>query len=84
LASIYSFNQTGSLIWRLLETPKGLAELVSEVAHEYDIAHDQAQRDVTQFLNDMLSVGLVEVCPTVAFAAIDSAARGELQAAGAD
>ena len=74
LASIYSFNQTGSLIWQLLETPKGLADLISAVEEEYDVAPDQARRDVTQFLHDTLTVGLVEVCPGVAFAAIDSAA----------
>jgi hypothetical protein len=82
LASIYSFNETGSLIWQSLETPKGLTELISVVEQEYAIGPEQAERDVTQFLNDMLSVGLVEACPGVAMAAMDSTAEGELQSAG--
>jgi len=84
LASIYSFNQTGSLIWQLLETPKGLADLIGAVEQEYDVAPDQARRDVTQFLQDTLAVGLVEVSVAVDYAAIDSAglASSELQAAG--
>ncbi|MFZ0815309.1 MAG: PqqD family protein [Candidatus Sulfotelmatobacter sp.] len=82
LASIYSFNETGSLIWQSLETPKGLSELITTVENEYVVEQEQAERDVMQFLNDMLSVGLVEARPVVAFAAIDSAARTEMQAAG--
>jgi hypothetical protein len=84
LASIYSFNETGSLIWQALESPKGLAELISAVEREYAVEHDQAERDVTQFLNDMLSVDLVQVreeASEVSVSAMDSTAQGELQAA---
>jgi phage major head subunit gpT-like protein len=66
LASIYSFNGTGSLIWKLLDTPRGLADLIDAVEREYEIEKQQAQKDVTQFLNDMLSVGLLDVRARVA------------------
>ena len=61
LASIYSFNEVASLIWQLLEMPRAVSELVSAVEREYDVDPQQAQQDVSKFLNDMLSVGLVEV-----------------------
>lgn len=61
LASIYSFNEVGSLIWQLLEIPRNVSELVSAVEREYDVDPQQAQQDVSKFLNDVLSVGLVEV-----------------------
>jgi len=61
LASIYSFNEVGSLIWQLLEIPRNVSELVSAVESEYDVDPPQAQQDVSKFLNDMLSVALVEV-----------------------
>lgn len=61
LASIYSFNGTGTLIWQLLDTPRTLAELIDAVEHEYAVAHEKAENDVKQFLNDMLSVELVAV-----------------------
>lgn len=64
LASIYSFNGTGSLIWQLLDAPHGLADLIDAVAQHYEVAPEQAQKDVTQFLNDMLSVGLVAAYQT--------------------
>ena len=61
LASIYSFNEVASLIWQLLEMPRDVSELVSAVEREYDVDPQQALQDVSKFLNDMLSVGLVEV-----------------------
>jgi len=69
LASIYSFNGTGSSIWKLLETPKTIAELVEAVAEEYDAEHDRVARDVKEFLDEMLSVGLAEVPTSAAMAA---------------
>ena len=83
LASIYSFNETGSLIWQTLETPKSLVDLIEVVEAEYSIEREQAERDATQFLNDMLAVGLVEACPSVPVNAMGLSEREEL-AAGAD
>jgi hypothetical protein len=71
LASIYSFNGTGSLIWQLLDAPRSLPELIDAVEREYEVGQEQAQKDVTQFLNDMRSVGLLDVCPGVAMAETD-------------
>ena len=61
LASIYSFNSTGSLIWQSLESPKCFDELVNVVESEYAVEHDQAEQDVKQFLHDMLAADLVQI-----------------------
>jgi len=63
LASIYSFNATGSLIWQLLDTPRTLTDLIDAVEREYEVGQEQAQKDVRQFLSDMLSAGLLDVQP---------------------
>ena len=68
LASIYSFNGTGSLIWKLLEFPKTLSELATAVAQEYEVETAQAERDVADFVNEMKAVGLVEVPAALAMA----------------
>jgi hypothetical protein len=68
LASIYSFNGTGSLIWKLLASPRTVAQLVTAVALEYEVEWAQAERDVTNFVSEMKSVGLVEVPASVAMA----------------
>jgi hypothetical protein len=69
LASIYSFNGTGTLIWKLLASPKTVAELADAVAQEYQVESAQAERDVTNFVNEMKAVGLVEVPIAAAMAA---------------
>jgi Coenzyme PQQ synthesis protein D (PqqD) len=82
LASIYSFNQTGSLIWQTLESPRSLAELISAVEEEYAVEHEQAERDVTQFLSDMFSAGLVEAFAQVAMSAMQATMQDQPQATG--
>jgi hypothetical protein len=68
LASVYSFNGTASLIWKLLESPRTVTELAAAVAREYDVDPAQAERDVTSFVDEMKAVGLVEVPASVAMA----------------
>jgi hypothetical protein len=68
LASIYSFNGTGTLIWKLLESPKTVSQLAVAVAQEYDVDPSQAERDVESFVGEMKAVGLVEVPASVAMA----------------
>ena len=81
LASIYSLSGTGSLIWELLGAPKAITELVRAIECECRIDTEQAQRDVMQFVDEMFSVGLVEVCPMVAMAAIEPKAQMEWETA---
>ena len=68
LASIYSFNGTGTLIWKLLETPKTVKQLAEAIANEYDVVEDHAERDVAEFVGEMKAVGLVDVAACVAMA----------------
>ena len=65
LASIYSFNETGSLIWRLLEMPRTLIEIADAIAREFDVGREPAESDAIGFLRELLSVGLVEVSKTL-------------------
>ena len=68
LASIYSFNGTGTLIWKLLEAPKTVRQLAEAIASEYDVEADHAERDVADFVSEMKIVGLVEVSAAMAMA----------------
>ncbi len=73
LASIYSFNASGTLLWESLASLQSFADLVEAVECEYAVAREQAERDVMQFLNDVINAGLVEVREQVAVAAMTSA-----------
>jgi hypothetical protein len=87
LASIYSFSGTGSFVWQFLEVSRALPELIDAVEREYGVRQELARRDVTQFLDDMLSVGLVQIEQRVAVTAIEmtaaeSTAQGLWETAG--
>ena len=68
LGSIYSFNGTGTLIWKLLESPKSVAQLAAGVVQGYEVEPAQAERDVEAFVDEMKAVGLVDVVAPVAMA----------------
>jgi hypothetical protein len=68
LGSIYSFNGTGTLIWKLLESPKTVAELAVGVVREYQVDPAQAEHDVTDFVKEMKALGLVESPASMAIA----------------
>ncbi len=60
LASIYTFNETGTLIWKILESPRTVSEMAASVAQEFAVDPAQAERDVSRFVGEMRSIGLVE------------------------
>jgi Coenzyme PQQ synthesis protein D (PqqD) len=68
LASIYSFNGTGTLIWAMLELPRTVKELATAVAGEYEVEFAQAEIDVREFVTEMKSAGMVEAAAAMAMA----------------
>lgn len=82
LASIYSFNVTGSFIWQRLDSPTTLPDLISAVQSEFEVDAQQARQDVTHFLNEMSSAGLIEVCPMTQIDALEQIQRLEIENAG--
>lgn len=61
LASIYSFNEVGTLIWEALASPRSLEELVDLIEHAYPVRRDQVRQDVALFLSDIGSAGLIVI-----------------------
>jgi Coenzyme PQQ synthesis protein D (PqqD) len=59
LASIYSFNATGTTIWRSLDPPKSFDQIVDAVMEEYNVSQIEAVEDVRGFLEEMRAAGLV-------------------------
>jgi hypothetical protein len=65
LASIYSFNAVGTMIWEALASPTSLAELVDLIEREYPGNRDQVVQDVVLFLSDIRSAGLVAIANAI-------------------
>ena len=55
----YSLNEVGTEIWRLLGDSATESELAAAVVSDYDIAADEAARDINELINDLSAEGLV-------------------------
>jgi hypothetical protein len=64
LASIYSLNETATMLWEALSMPKPAEELLSLVVDEYDVEPDQAANELNGFLTEMCAAGLVQCIDT--------------------
>ena len=53
---------------------RALSELAGAVERDFGVGQEQAQKDVAQFLDEMVSVGLVQTCQPVAVTAIEMTA----------
>lgn len=54
-----SVNQTGSVIWELLENEISLDEVITALTERYDIDADTARADAAQFIDALKGVGAV-------------------------
>ena len=59
LASIFSFNDTGSILWAALEQPRSLENLSYLLQQTYEVTWDDAQRDASAFVQEMQAAGLL-------------------------
>lgn len=61
LASIYRFNEIGTMIWEALGKPMILEDLVHLIERNYEVSQKSVYDDVALFLTEMRSAGLVTV-----------------------
>lgn len=55
----YYLNEIGSAIWRLLDTPKSVDEVVACLAKEYDVTLEQCQADSQDLIEYLVSKGVL-------------------------
>lgn len=61
LDSIYTLNEVGSLVWKLLDGQTSVSEIVNSVCSEYDITHEEAQKDVIELIDSLEKAGLIRI-----------------------
>lgn len=57
----YGTNNTGSYIWKLLETPLSFGELCDRLANDFNISKDQCVREVEPFLAELSKENIIIV-----------------------
>lgn len=58
--SVYTFNESGTTIWSMIEGGSSAAEVAAYLESEYDISAEQAAEDTRQFLAALAQEGLIE------------------------
>lgn len=60
LDSIYTFNESGTKLWGVIEAGGSVAELTIFLQSEYGLSAERASGDAQSFLSDLAGEGLVE------------------------
>ncbi|MCP3956981.1 MAG: PqqD family protein [bacterium] len=55
----YSVNETGAMIWEMLEGESSPEAIAAEISKEYDLGEDEALPYVLEFLGELDEEGLV-------------------------
>ena len=74
LDAIFTLNEVGSYIWRLIDTPTTVQAVTGAVARTFDVAETDAARDVVEFLDKLAAAGLIQ--PLGQAAAIEPPIKG--------
>jgi predicted nucleic acid-binding protein len=58
--SIYTFNETGTRLWSLIEDHRSAADLAAHLQSEYGLSSEDAITDTLKFLAELTEAGLIE------------------------
>jgi hypothetical protein len=61
LDSIYTLNELGSLVWERIDGCTRIYQIVQAICEAYDIAAEQAARDLFEFLATLEEEGLIQI-----------------------
>jgi hypothetical protein len=57
----YGLDPIGTEVWKLLQTPRKIADIQEVLLQEYEVEPDRCQRDLLALLEELLGAGLIEV-----------------------
>ncbi len=57
----YSLNSVGIAVWNLIQEPKTVREIQDSLLKEYQVDSEQCSREIFVLLQDLESVGLIEI-----------------------
>jgi hypothetical protein len=57
----FGLNQVGSTVWQLLQQPRTVGNIKSELLEQYDVTPEQCERDLLHLLAGLVEAGLIEI-----------------------
>ena len=59
LEGVFTLNEVGAMIWRLIDGKTTIRQLTQAVRDEYDVEASEAEKDVVDFLRSLEDAGLI-------------------------
>jgi hypothetical protein len=63
LDAVFSFNGVGSDVWALIENERSMEQIVSWVVEHYEVSPPQVEKDLAEFLTELVDAGLATSLP---------------------
>jgi len=63
LDAIFTLNEVGTRVWKLIDRGLSLHRIVELVEKEYEVSPEEAREDVERFLESLQQAGLVHTVP---------------------
>lgn len=60
MQQIFSLNPVAAYVWASLDGERDLEAIVGGVLGRFDVAREDAERDVVDFVEELLKAGLIE------------------------
>lgn len=57
----YGLNNIGSRIWQLIQQPVGVEKIVDCLYNEYDVDKTECEKDVCDYLEQLISKNLITI-----------------------
>ena len=61
--NLYSLNEVGARVYELVDGKRAVRDIIAAIREEFDVTPEQAESDVTEFLEQLLSIKSIEECP---------------------
>lgn len=59
--SYFSLNEVGTRVWQLLKSESSVGEVLAALGEEYDVSHEQLEKDVEALFSQLAEAGLIEL-----------------------
>ena len=63
MESLYSLNEVGARVYDLVDGKRAVRDIIAAIVEEFDVSAEQAEGDVTQFIEQLVSIKSIEECP---------------------
>ena len=58
---LFTLNETGALIWELIDGEKNVGEIVAKFTEDFDIDHETATKDILSFIENMSNYLIIKL-----------------------